>query len=245
MTFYGTCFIALTLVFASCKKEEFDEVKTSNQISVDDISYSRSDAAFGNFIDELSTQLRAYKEAHPGADDKELNDYAELLIANPNQAGKLNLKSAYTDMNGYIKGKLNSLEQDLYKSNKAKAILCMANGKLALTYTEKNYIESVWHNGNGDAFRHALWNFGMTIDVGKTFAKTWSDAHENGTENNPKIEKTMDLFNNNIGIQLGINNPKTVAHSTFISKTKAEVRNGALKIIKKDKLTWSDKYGEK
>lgn len=37
------------------------------------------------------------------------------------------------------------------------------------------------HNGNGDAFRHAVWNFGMTIDVGADFAKKWSDAHEFGS----------------------------------------------------------------
>ena len=42
----------------------------------------------------------------------------------------------------------------------------------------KNYITSKLHNGNGDAFRHCLWNYGMAIDVGQDFAKKWGDAHE-------------------------------------------------------------------
>lgn len=247
-TIFRVCLIALTLLVFSCNKsefEDFEDVKTTSENPIDDISYVGSDVVLGNFIDEITTQLREYKKTNPNISDEELNLYVDKTLKNSNQVSKLNLKSANIDMDGYITGKLNSQENALYKKNKAKALLCMANGKLAITYSESNYNASVLHNGNGDAFRHALWTFGMTIDVGSTFAKTWSDAHENGTANNPEIEKTMDLYNNKMGIQLGKDNPNTIKHSTFISKTKEKVRGGKLKIIKNKKLTWSDKNGEK
>lgn len=73
---------------------------------------------------------------------------------------------------------MNSQEQALYNKNKTKGLLCMSNGKLAIDYAQKNYSTRLT-DGNGDAFRHASWNYGMVIDVGYDFAKSWSDAHEN------------------------------------------------------------------
>ena len=77
---------------------------------------------------------------------------------------------------------LNYIEKKLFKENRSKALLCLANGKLALKYSQEMYESSVLHNGNGDAFRHTLWNYGMAIDVGQGFAKKWADAHENGAK---------------------------------------------------------------
>jgi len=119
----------------------------------------------------------------------------------------------------------------------------MANGKLAINYTEKNYSSGL-HNGNGDAFRHVLWNYGMVINVGYSFAKQWSDAHEYGY-NGPQIEKTMDLHNNSIGLQLGKSYPNTTLHSTFIKKSKEKVRNGSCKRIVNNKLVSTNSSGEK
>lgn len=154
---------------------------------------------------------------------------------------------AWTDLDGYVVGKamLNAKEQALYKSNTFKALQCIVNGKLALDYSKSNYYDSVLIDGNGDAFRHALWNFGMAIDVGQSFAKTWSDAHEYGTPNNPPSSQQMDLFNNKVGLDLARVNPSTFWHSTFISLTKAKVRAGACKVIKAGRLVASDKAGEK
>lgn len=150
----------------------------------------------------------------------------------------------YTDLDGYISGYLNSQEQALYDQNPAKGLLCMANGKLALGYAQDNYSSGLT-DGNGDAFRHTLWNYGMVIDVGYDFAKSWSDAHEYGSTNNTALARQMDLFNNGVGLKLGKDNPGTVLHSTFISKSKEKVRNGECGRIVNGKLVATNSVGEK
>lgn len=194
------------------------------------IDYFSDNEFVEDTILNLAEELRLRKAN--GATDEELNSFVESQL----------LRQRY-DLNGYITGKLNSKEQKLYNSNKAKGLLCMANGKLAINYTEKNYSSGL-HNGNGDAFRHVLWNYGMVIDVGYSFAKQWSDAHEYGS-NGPQIEKTMDLHNNSIGLQLGKSYPNTKLHSTFIKKSKEKVRNGSCKRIVNNKLVKTNSSGEK
>ena len=139
---------------------------------------------------------------------------------------------------------LNTSEKKLFKKNKAKGLLCLANGKLALNYSQDLYEKSVLHNGNGDAFRHTLWNYGMAIDVGQSFAKKWADAHENGAKGQPKLEKKMDLYNNKIGRGLAKTYPHTINHSTFKKNSRAKVRAGKCRIIKDKKLVKSSKKGE-
>ncbi len=149
-------------------------------------------------------------------------------------------------MDGYITGSLNSQEKALYNSDKTKALLCMANGKLAITYAQNHYknTAAVQHNGNGDAFRHALWNYGMVLDVGASFAKKWADAHENGTPNNPALEKEMDLYNNNVGRGLGSSNPSPGSIGKMIDLVKAKVDAGICKIIVNGKLVKSSPVGK-
>jgi hypothetical protein len=188
----------------------------------------------------------------PAKSWKEADKYAAKLLAESSTvAGSLAAEpgsvgtAAYTDMDGYITSKLNSQELALYRSNLAKALLCLANGKLALDYAKQYYQDSCLHNGNGDAFRHCLWNYGMTIDVGAAFAKKWSDAHEYGTTGQPLIERQMDLYNNQQGINLGVANPWTIWHSTFISKSRQKCRDGALKRIVNSKVVASSNACEK
>lgn len=209
-----------------------------------DIAYTGKDPVLNEYIKQIVLSLKKYKEQHRQVSDKALNQYAQQLLNNAKAKTRRSAR-AYTDMSGYLSGILNNQEIALYKTNIAKGLLCLANGKFALDYAASNYIDSVLHNGNGDAFRHSLWNYGMTIDVGSTFAKQWSDAHEYGSSGQPAIEKSMDLYNNAIGIQLGKNNPGTFFHSTFISNTKAKVRTGGMRIISGGKLVVSSSYGEK
>lgn len=143
--------------------------------------------------------------------------------------------------------KLNTQEKSLYDSNPASALLCLANAMMARNYTWEKYenLEEVVHNGNGDAFRHALWTFGMAVDVGLPFAIQWSNAHEYGATGQPEIERKMDLHNNQIGLSLAVQNPYTMFHSSFINITQAKVRAGDLLRIKNDKLVWTNSEGEK
>lgn len=186
--------------------------------------------SYDDVLMSISDQLRTLKQN--GATEDELNTYA-----------KNSLNKARYDLDGYIDGLLNSKEQALYDSNVANGLLCMGNGKFATDYAEDNYSSGL-HNGNGDAFRHTIWNFGMVIDVGYDFAKKWSTAHEDGGTG-PALEKQMDLFNNLVGLTLGKDNPGTILHSTFISKTKEKVSNGSCRIIANNKLVNSNKDGLK
>ena len=229
---------------ASGKKSKITSFSFEN-----DIAYSGKDTLLNKFIDEMALSLKEYKKLHPQASDKALNQYAREML-NSTKVRASRAARAYTDMDSYISGILNSKEYTLYKANTAKGLLCLANGKLAFDYAKSNYYEkigntNILHNGNGDAFRHSLWNYGMTIDVGSSFAKQWSDAHEYGSIGQPAIERRMDLYNNTIGIQLGKDNPWTFWHSTFISNTKAKVRAGKMLIISNGKLVSSNSYGEK
>ena len=210
------------------------------EASVSDIEYFSSDSVIGNKIMNVANQLR--EESNKGLSEEELNELAnELLGVNANSG---NLRTAY-DLDGYITNQLNSQERTLYDNHRAKALLCISNGVLATNYANDAYAKENLHNGNGDAFRHTIWNFGMVIDVGYDFAKQWSDAHEYGTSGNPEIERTMDLYNNGVGLKLGKDNPNTALHSAFKKKTTEKVDGGYCRTIKNGKLAWSDSSGKK
>ncbi len=59
------------------------------------------------------------------------------------------------------------------------------------------------HNNEADAFRHALWSFQMTREIGAGAAKRLSDAHEISYAG-PAGELLMDLYNNNAGRQMAL-----------------------------------------
>ena len=192
-------------------------------------------------IIDITDQLREAK--NEGASETELNQLADLLLHDKNikfDSGDINLKSS-----GDITDRLNPKTQALYDKHRAKALLCIANGVFATRYAERYYERVSLHNGNGDAFRHVLWNFGMVIDVGYDFAKKWSDAHEYGTPNNPALEKQMNLYNNGVGLRLGNLHPNTILHSSFIKKSMSRVDNGFGRVIVNGNLTWSDSSGKK
>lgn len=69
-------------------------------------------------------------------------------------------------------------------------------------------------DGEGDAFRHTLWNYRMSQDIGRSEAKKFGDAHERGNAylqysrgqeygaGNSPGSRNMDLHNNHIGRNL-------------------------------------------
>ncbi|MDR2043918.1 MAG: hypothetical protein LBQ15_06035 [Clostridium sp.] len=200
-----------------------------------ELAYFGENTSIKNSLIGLTDILRTMKR--DGASESEVNAYYEQYM---NQQRRLRY-----DLDGYINDQLNSQEQDLYDEDPVNALLCMANGVFALEYAEDYYSASVLHNGNGDAFRHVLWNYGMYIDVGYNFAKSWSDAHEYGS-NGPALERQMDLYNNAVGLELGEDNPSTILHSTFKNKSRQKVRDGECKIFSSSgtSLTWSNSAGE-
>jgi hypothetical protein len=208
-------------------------------VKTDDLDYSSGNPLVEEALLKLGDDLREMRIA--GVTEKEQTDCVKRFMNRPQS---LMFRSAHDRFEDYITNKLNAREQTLYKSNPAKALLCMSNGLFALNTAKQQYSSETLHNGNGDAFRHTLWNYAMYCDVGYAFAKEWSDAHEYGSTDQPLIEQQMDLHNNGVGLQLGSANPNTVLHSTFIDKTKQKVRNGDCRIISGASLARSNAYGE-
>lgn len=226
---------------AFCVSDQAISTVPSTEDNIDGgITNSQYETKFDNVVNkiyELRKKGKSFEEI-----DKNLDNIIEK------ESNKLISFVSYSPSDKFYEyANLNSQEKKLFNSNKAKGLLCLANGKFAIKYTRELYKneKKVMHNGNGDAFRHTLWNYGMAIDVGQSFAKKWSDAHENGAKGQPKIEKQMDVFNNKVGLNLAKENPHTILHSTFKSKTRAKVRAGKCRIIKNGKLVKSSKAGEK
>lgn len=204
-----------------------------------DLMYFSKDKMAEEEVEDIVTEIKKMKKN--GNTDYALNLYVEKCF----KEGRNKDKKVVEGLESYITNRLNSKEKALYKKNKAKALICMADGVMAIKYAEKYYNKSALYGGNGDAFRHTLWCYSMVIDVGESFAKKWSDAHENGDTEQPAIVKKMDLYNNKIDLKLGKDNPKTIKHSTFIKKTKQKVNAGKCRRIVNNKLVNTNKEGLK
>jgi len=207
---------------------------------LNDISYYGLDTGLAKDIEDIGNKLRTYKKENPNFSDKELDQYADVVIQ------ELDSEMSRNDLYSYLTNRFNSQEKALFNSNIAKGLLCIANGVSAVATAERNYHDYVLRDYNGDAFRHALWNYLMTKDVGSSFARQWSNAHEYGAVGQSSNERYMDLYNNQVGINLGIANPSTFLQSTFVSKTKEKVRRiGGCIILVNGRYYWSNSYGEK
>ena len=75
--------------------------------------------------------------------------------------------------------------------------------KDARKMTENLFPGVVLRNNPADAFRHALWSFQMTRELGPEMAKRFGDAHEISRPN-PDGERLMDLYNNHMGRVLAL-----------------------------------------
>lgn len=132
--------------------------------------------------------------------------------------------------------RLNDLEKALMKQNPLKGLSALKCAYEARDITGAMYqnTASCLHNGNGDAFRHALWNSFMRAAIGEEWAKKWGDAHENGDPGNPALEKQMDLFNNDVGRRVNV--PKSKAPA----KVQEMVRAGTMRRIVSATLVGTD-----
>ncbi|EKB58753.1 DUF6973 domain-containing protein [Bergeyella zoohelcum] len=143
--------------------------------------------------------------------------------------------------------KLNEKEKNILKWDLQfyKVLDIQKNAEKAFKMTE----EVFGHQGKGDesdAFRHAFWQALNVRDVGEDFTRKWSDAHEYSTpQNEISTDLFMDIHNNDVGIEIGKNNPKaTLKELSDIVVDK--ISNGKLIIISRDnKLIKSNGRGLK
>jgi hypothetical protein len=84
---------------------------------------------------------------------------------------------------------------------RTQQVAFLINAQMATARAEAEYPGPGLHNGNGDAFRHALFSALNTVDLGAVLAKSLGDAHENRPNLTPleELEVRMDLHNNEQG----------------------------------------------
>ena len=113
-------------------------------------------------------------------------------------------------------------------SSTATSCTYMLKQHVHLVFLKPHYLHqgspflSTVSDGVGDAFRHALWNYRMTQIIGKSEAKKFGDAHEEGnffltgySGGNNAASKAMDLYNNNVGRNL-----RPIPGSKFLIQSK-------------------------
>ncbi len=111
----------------------------------------------------------------------------------------------------------------------------------------KNVIEGKLLTGSGnsgqvDAFRHAFWMANLTLEIGSKKARGLGTAHEKGNYKEykkrkledgvvpDKISSEMDLFNNEVGINIGELTTDFDLEGVVIKA----VKEGKCKIVKND-----------
>lgn len=107
-------------------------------------------------------------------------------------------------------------------------------------------LDGDYSGGQVDAFRHTLWMAMLTQKIGVKKAFKLGIAHENGNFADFKSKaleegmlptytsSQMDLFNNNLGIKLGKENPN-LGINELIELVKSEILKGNALIIHKNK----------
>ena len=86
------------------------------------------------------------------------------------------------------------------------------------------------HNGKADAFRHTYWNAMDASEIGSQVTKLFTDAHEWNSGNHP-LETQMDLFNNNVGIQIGEQMASNTSSLYISSVVLSYIQNGFVKYL--------------
>lgn len=84
-------------------------------------------------------------------------------------------------------------------------------------------------DGHNDAFRHAYFNALLTKNFGLDFAAAFATAHES-THGNFADREAMDLYNNDVGRRIAMENPEA-SDDELAGLVHAAVKNGEMVVI--------------
>ena len=127
----------------------------------------------------------------------------------------------------------NALEILLFSIFPEKVIFHIGNSNEALERASQlvqNGTLTGIHNGKADAFRHTYWNAMDASEIGSYVTKLFTDAHEWNSDNHP-LETQMDIFNNNIGRQIGEPLASNTPNSLIASIVLTYIQNGFVKYL--------------
>lgn len=110
---------------------------------------------------------------------------------------------------------------------------------------KQNFLGGNTEGGKFDAFRHIYWTYSLTKEIGEEKTRRVGEIYENYNRyifNNiaysgyDSVSMTMDLFNNDIGIELGKNK---ITDSLIFNEITNIIFSGKAKIVKKNTLEQS------
>jgi len=129
---------------------------------------------------------------------------------------------------------------------KAKRALKVTREALSVTDSiVKNNILTDLNGGRADAFKHSYWLARLTQEIGPKAALKLGKAHEKGNYQFYKKGKKedgflpdkpssdMDLYNNDVGINIAKNNLQT-SKKSLANEVISAVKAGEMRILKKD-----------
>ena len=90
-------------------------------------------------------------------------------------------------------------------------LLMVGSNSVARKYYDKSDGDRRLYQDPGDAYRHAYWSAALTLIFGEPFARDFTTAHETQfpTDPDPRENSFMDMYNNEVGIQIALSNPDT------------------------------------
>jgi RHS repeat-associated protein len=190
------------------------------------------DPAIGRFfnIDPLAEKFY-YNSPYAFSENKVINGIEmEGLEFVPIQV----LQAGTEALDNYLTGQgLNAEEKKIVLDNPSAAYKSRGNRELAKNFAGnagiKNHLSPMLDD-EGDALRHVMLGALNTQTGGADFAKKIGDAHEDGSDNT-EAQKTMDKFNNDVGINLGKENPDATPKE-LMQMAIDRLQNGELFVLK-------------
>ncbi|MEH6943043.1 DUF6973 domain-containing protein [Bacillus sp. JJ722] len=199
-------------------------------------------------VERYAAILEKYELEHPIATPEELDSFLSVEMGKELRS-KFNSNKTYRaskyDSVPYVTDMLNAKEKEVFNSNKSYGLKALVAGQKAKEYSEAKYESGSLHNGNGDAFRHILWNTYMRNYTTKAYAEKFATAHEEGSIGQPAIEKKMDLYNNSVGRDLTFNNSGSYGDLAGVNVVQKAVDGGKGQRISKNKLVDTNSGGKK
>jgi hypothetical protein len=145
------------------------------------------------------------------------------------------------ELQGYIhwvETELTQAELALVVQHPVESLFVYRNANFALAKAQTYFPNSSANDGQGDAFRHALWNAKNARSIGVYLATLFATAHEENTPPaNPvdlqifNARRSMDLFNNQIGISIFLADGPYVSDEVYIARILERINQGHLRII--------------
>jgi len=227
---------------------DFDLIAEDEEIY--DFGFDFASAMIGLDPVHAAELINLFTLNNPNATEWEVMEHLKHLIFS--NAIRLD-RQVRVNWAGYVPTSIVSMGPNtsaMFNTNPGHGLNALATGHQANQRTSARWNANQHHNGNGDAFRHIYWNAIMMQVIRNEnfvvrFATAWED---DGTRaGQPAQERTMDLFNNSLGVQIGrgfINDSHISTHPRIEAEAMNFVTTGrGLRIINGSTMTSTNNAG--